>query len=151
MPRLHSLQFPVQLKISCQPRNLSLGSREILQYSPHYYSYCRALQKLGKTQPTTIRVSNIFRNGFFLLNLSTLFFGNVLVWMRVPNKRSCPGDSWKNEFIFVTLKIHRVLLILSCGVLAAPPWGLDILKNTTWLRAKVPWKSALMILSWAKK
>jgi hypothetical protein len=57
---------------------------------------------------------------------------------RVPNKRSHPGNSWKNKFIFVTLKIHQVLSILSCGALAAPPWGLDILRNTMCLHAKVP-------------
>ncbi len=33
---------------------ISLGSREISQYSPLYYSYCMALQKLGKIPPTMI-------------------------------------------------------------------------------------------------
>ncbi len=50
------LQFPVQLvflcawDISCHPRDISLSSREILQYSLLYYSYCIALHKLGKTR-----------------------------------------------------------------------------------------------------
>jgi hypothetical protein len=40
--------FPT-LGISRRPRDISLaGSREISQYSPLYYSYRRALQKLGK-------------------------------------------------------------------------------------------------------
>jgi hypothetical protein len=70
---------------------------------------------------------------------------------RVPNELSHSGDSWKNKFIFVTPKNHRVLSILSCGALPAPPWELDILRNTTCLHAEVPYKIALMLLSWAKK
>ncbi len=48
------LQFPVQLvfpyawDISHRPRDISLGPREISRYSPKYYSYRRALHKLGK-------------------------------------------------------------------------------------------------------
>jgi hypothetical protein len=59
------------------------------------------------------------------------------VGLRMPNKWSHPGDSWKNKFIFVP-KIHQVLSILSCGALSAPPWEMSILRNTTCLCAKVP-------------
>jgi hypothetical protein len=51
---MYILQFPIQLVFpfawdaSPRPRDISLGSREILLYSPLYYSYRRALQKLGK-------------------------------------------------------------------------------------------------------
>ncbi len=48
------LQFPVQLIIPYawdiyrRQQYISLSSREIMQYSPYYYSYHRALHKLGK-------------------------------------------------------------------------------------------------------
>jgi hypothetical protein len=84
---------------------------------------------------TTPRVSDIFRNGFFSVKSVNLDFWKW-VGLRAPNKRSHPGDSWKNEFIFVTPKIHQVPSILSCVALPAPPWEMNILRNTTCLRAK---------------
>ncbi len=44
----YPLIFPFAWDISCQPQDISLGSRETLQYFPDYYSYRRVLQKLGK-------------------------------------------------------------------------------------------------------
>jgi hypothetical protein len=42
------LIFPFTWDLSRHGQDISLGSREISQYSPYYYSYFKALQKLGK-------------------------------------------------------------------------------------------------------
>ncbi len=80
--------------------------------------------------------STFLEMDFFVKSVKLSFW--KWVGLRVPNERSHPGNSWKNKFIFVIPKIHRVLLILSCGALQAPPCGLDILRNTTCLCDKAP-------------
>ncbi len=130
----------------------------VLRVSTYYYQQYVILSTIKKLYPKTsagntrpiaasnsfvaqtrdgTRVSDIFRNGFFSVKSVNLSFWKW-VGLRVPNETSHPGDSWKNKFIFVTPKIHRVLSILSCGALPARPWEMNILRNTTCLCAKVP-------------
>ncbi len=44
----YQLMFPFAWDVSLWWRDISLGSREILQYFPYHYSYSRAPQKLGE-------------------------------------------------------------------------------------------------------